>query len=278
MQAKGMLIDTTRCIGCRGCQVACKQWNRLPGEKTTFFGGPGYQNPARLSPKTWSLVAYNELPTKNGFDWVFLKRQCMHCSEPSCASACLVKALEKTPEGPVVYHEDLCMGCRYCMIACPFDVPKFEYEKAIPSIRKCSFCFDRQQQGEIPACAKSCPTGAIHFGVRDELLDEAKTRMYVEPHRYVQHVYGEHEAGGTGMLYLANVPLDQLGMPKSEELGTTPFPALTQGFLSMVPLVIIVWAGFLGGLHLLMQRREEIAAAEAAADERKTGEKEEDQS
>jgi len=278
MQAKGMLIDTTRCIGCRGCQVACKQWNRLPGEKTTFFGGPGYQNPAQLSPKTWSLVAYNELPTKNGFDWVFLKRQCMHCSEPSCASACLVKALEKTPEGPVVYHEDLCMGCRYCMIACPFDVPKFEYEKAIPSIRKCSFCFDRQQQGEIPACAKSCPTGAIHFGVRDELLDEAKTRMYVEPHRYVQHVYGEHEVGGTGMLYLANVPLDQLGMPKSEELGTTPFPALTQGFLSMVPLVIIVWAGFLGGLHLLMQRREEIAAAEAAADERKTGEKEEDQS
>lgn len=274
MGIKGMLYDGTRCIGCRGCQVACKQWNKLPAEQTSFFAGPGYQNPRRLSAKTWSLIQYETVEDKRKCkDFVFLKRQCMHCKEPSCVSACLVKALRKTPEGPVVYDESKCMGCRYCMVACPFDVPGFEYEKAIPSIRKCNFCYERQQHGEIPACAKACPTRAIRFGDREELLDEAKTRIYRNPGRYVHHVYGEYEAGGTSLLYLSDVPFETFGLPKIEHLGTIGLPSLTQDFLGLVPLVIIVWGGFLGGLQLLTRRREEIAAAE---DEMRK--KEEDQS
>ncbi|MBU0765406.1 MAG: 4Fe-4S dicluster domain-containing protein, partial [Bacteroidetes bacterium] len=125
---KAFLIDTTRCIGCRGCQVACKQWNELPAEKTEFFGGPGYQNPAHMSATTFTLINYHEV-TENGElkDWVFRKDQCQHCLEPACASACLVGALHKTENGPVIWDSSKCIGCRYCMISCPFDVPKFEW-------------------------------------------------------------------------------------------------------------------------------------------------------
>ena len=178
---KAMLIDSTRCVGCRACQVACKQWNELEAEETTFFAGKGYQNPRDLSANSWTVITYNEVEVNNRFDWVFGKLQCFHCNVPACASACPVSALEKTEDGPVVYHADICLGCRYCQLACPFKVPRFEWDKIIPEITKCTMCGDRVAAGLEPACAKVCPTDAIVFGDRDELITEAESRIRNNP-------------------------------------------------------------------------------------------------
>ncbi len=270
--SKACLVDITKCIGCRACQVACKQWNERPAEKTDFLAaGGGYQNPPSLSTRSYTLITYDEVEDAHGnLKWVFTRRGCMHCREPACASACLVKALHGEPGGSVTYNVSLCMGCRYCMIACPFDIPKFEYEKAIPAIQKCTFCFDRQQAGRVPACIKTCPTGALTFGERDEMLDVARTRVYQQPERYVHHIYGEHEAGGTNWLYISSVPFEQLGFRM--DLGTTPYPDFTKTFLSAVPQVIIMSACFLTGLGWLAKRRDEVAQTSQATKPQNTEE------
>jgi formate dehydrogenase iron-sulfur subunit len=300
--SKGCLIDTTKCIGCRACQVACKRWNGLPAEKTKFFSGAGgYQNPGTLSSKTFSLVTFNETRDAAGrINWSFAKRQCMHCIDPACASACLVGALEKTPEGPVVYHDEKCIGCRYCMLACPFDVPTFEWEKPVPYIRKCTFCSERLTgpghyaahrmqvaadvgdatvNGEplseeclarhrgtqrMSSCAKACPTGALQFGEREELLAEARRRIAAERGRYTDHIYGEHEAGGTSMLYLAGVPFEQLGFPT--DVGTRPYPLYTKIAMESVPAVMLGVGALLTGVYWVSQRRSEREAQMAAQD------------
>jgi len=264
--SKACLVDITRCIGCRACQVACKQWNELPAEETSFRGtGGGYENPPALSTSTYTRITFHEILDAAGDleRSVFFKRQCRHCLEPGCASACLVKALEQRPSGAVVWRENLCMGCRYCMIACPWDIPKFEYDKPIPDIRKCTFCFDRQEDGKVPACIKTCPTGSLKFGERDELLDVARTRVYQNPDKYVHHIYGEHEAGGTRWMYISPVSFADLGF--ATDVGTTPYPQFTKGFLVAVPLVIVMWAGLLTGFHWMAKRRDEVGAAEAVS-------------
>ncbi|MFC1591259.1 4Fe-4S dicluster domain-containing protein [Thermodesulfobacteriota bacterium] len=257
--SKGTLVDLAKCIGCRGCQVSCKEWNQLPVVKTTCQGT--YENPIKHDDRTFAKIRFIEGEHDQNFFWKFVSKQCMHCLEPACVSACLVKALEKTAQGPVIYHEDLCIGCRYCMLACPFDVPKFEYSKLLPRIRKCTHCFDRQQEGMMPACNKTCPTGALRFGERQELLDVAKSRIYGEPDRYVHHIYGEHEAGGTGWLYISDIPFEKLGL--RTDISVTPYPAFTKAFLTTVPLVLMGGAGLLTGLHWFVKRREEISKAEA---------------
>jgi Fe-S-cluster-containing dehydrogenase component len=174
---------------------------------------------------------------------VTVKRQCMHCLQPACGAACLTAAMKKTPEGPVIWRENKCMGCRFCMISCPFDVPKFEFDSPNPQIRKCDMCVGRLQKGEKPACVTNCPTGALTFGTRVELLEEARQRIYTQPDRYVHHIYGEHEAGGTSFLYLAPVPFEQLGFPT--HLDVAPYPTYTREFLYAVPLVLTVLPPFL---------------------------------
>ncbi|MBI4648636.1 MAG: 4Fe-4S dicluster domain-containing protein [Bacteroidia bacterium] len=257
---KAYLYDNTKCIGCRACQVACKQWKNLPAEKTEFFGGPGYQNPAKLSSSTFTLIKYHEEVEEDKLkDWVFFKEQCRHCLEPACVSACLVKALEKTPEGPVIYHENLCMGCRYCMISCPFDIPKFQYHKVIPLIQKCNYCYDRLEEGLLPACSQTCPSGAIKFGTRGELIEEARERIFKNPDRYVNHIYGEHEVGGTSTLCISSVPLEKFGV---RDVGTTPIPSYSKQFLTAVPVVIIGAATFCTALYWIAKRREAVAEAE----------------
>ena len=251
--AKGMLVDLTKCMGCRGCQVACKQWNQLPAEKTTWQGT--YENPPDISPNTYTQVRFVEGNHKEQFFWRFYKTQCKHCLEPACVSACLVKAMEKKPGGPVTYNEHRCMGCRYCMIACPFNTPKFEYDKAIPRIRKCQFCFDRQEMGRLPACAQTCPAGTLKFGERDELLDIAKGRIYKEPNKYVHHIYGEHEAGGTSWLYISDIPFEKLGFPTN--IGTAPYPGLTKDFLYAVPIIFIAVPSLLLAISYIKNRRNE---------------------
>lgn len=253
-----MLVDTTRCIGCRACEAACSEANGLPepvllGEESVF------EKKRTTGPQTFTVVNRYANP-KDGDAPRFVRSQCMHCVQPGCASACPVAALEKTPEGPVVYHANRCIGCRYCMVACPFGIPKFEYDKPIPYIRKCSFCIPRLRQGKLPACAEVCPAGALLSGKRKDLLEIARTRIYQNPDRYVHHIYGEHEVGGTGWLYITDVPFEQLDFRMG--LGTTPYPELTWTFLSSVPFVLMLWPPFLMGLYALTKSREAEAQAE----------------
>ena len=230
-----ILIDTTKCIGCRMCEVACARENGLPTppEKVDFTVE------RTTTTDQWTVV--NRYETDDGP--VHVKKQCMHCLQPACASACLTKAMLKTPEGPVIWRGDKCMGCRFCMISCPFDVPKFEYDSANPRIQKCQMCWDRLGEGEQPACVANCPAKATVFGRRSELLDIANQRIYSEPDKYVHSIYGEHEVGGTSVLYLASVPFDQLGF--RTDLGTAAFPTFTRDFLYAVPFVLTLFPPFL---------------------------------
>lgn len=235
-----MLQDTTRCIGCQACEVACAEKNGFPAPEKE----PGTDN--RRSTGTEALTVVNANNTHNK-GIIFAKTQCMHCDQPACVSACLVNAMYKTPEGPVIWREDKCMGCRYCMVACPFDVPKFEYGSLNPKIRKCIMCFDRIGEGKVPACAEACPQEAILFGKRGKLLDIARKRISDNPSEYVSHIYGENEVGGTNILYLAGVPFEQLGF--RTDLGTTPYPEYTKTFLYSVPLALLLAPAFMLGLR-----------------------------
>ena len=195
----------------------------------------------------------------------YVKTQCMHCFEPACASACLVGAYRKTAEGPVAYDDSACIGCRYCMVACPFGMPAYTYDNPTsPVIRKCTMCFERiTREHEVPACAAICPVEAITFGKRSDLVRLAHRKIADDPQRYVDHVYGEHEAGGTCWLYIAGRPFDELGF--RADIGTTPYPELTRGFLSAVPFVQAIWPALLMGAYAFTQRREELARGEDGA-------------
>jgi Fe-S-cluster-containing dehydrogenase component len=250
VEFNGMLIDTTRCIGCRACEEACNEANQLPKPEVSFSSGSVFEKKRDTGPDTFTVV--NRYPNVKDPDKpIFVRRQCMHCNQPACAAACLTKAMEKTREAAVIYNKDRCMGCRYCMIACPFDVPKFQYNSPTPYVRKCVFCNERQKRGEQPACSEACPEGATLFGKKRDLLEIARTRIYTEPDRYVHHIYGEHEVGGTGWLFLSGVPLEKIDLKTN--LGTTPYPELTSGFLYTVPMVFVLWPSLLIGLNLIIK-------------------------
>jgi len=228
----GVLVDTTRCIGCRMCEFGCAHANGQANglEKPSFDEELTPQR--QTTEKRWTAVQRHVVDGRA----ITVKRQCMHCLQPACTSACLTKAMFKTPDGPVTWRSGKCMGCRYCMVSCPFDVPKFEYHSAVPRIQKCQLCVTRVAAGESPACVASCPAQALTFGRRENLLDEARSRIYTNPDRYVHQIYGEHEVGGTSWLYLSAVPFDKIGF--RTDLGTTSFPNYTKEFLYAVPLVL----------------------------------------
>ena len=268
--SKGMLIDLTKCIGCRACQAACKQWNGLSAETTQNNGS--MQNPPRFSANTWTLVTFNEVEYQDKFAWVFAKRQCMHCEHPACVSACTVGALKKSAEGPVVYDAEKCIGCRYCQYACPFQVPTCEWQNTLSLIRKCTMCADRQAEGLTPACAKTCPTGAIQFGERDDLLTEARARIAARADEYIDHIYGEYEVGGTSMMYLSAVPFVQLGFP---ELGNEPATQAAESIMQQTPTIAFGVAAVASGLYWILKRRQQqagVKSAEAATAEVAAGE------
>jgi len=243
----GVLVDTTVCIGCRSCEEACAEANGLPVPDIDSEGWDDvfqeYRNP--------SVTQYSVVNQFGDDEEIYVKKQCMHCNQPACAAACLTKAMLKTEEGPVIWREDKCMGCRFCMLSCPFNIPAFEYEKPVPSIVKCHLCFEALKEGDEPACVETCPEEAIVFGPRRELLDEARTRIYSEPDKYVHHIYGEHEAGGTGWMYLSAVPFDQLGFNTDIEMRA--YPQLAKGFLYSVAVVFLLWPPFLLGLSRATQ-------------------------
>ena len=212
-----MLNDLTRCVGCRGCQNACNQYHGLPPAGANAL----YDMPQGLEDTHYTVIKLY----RDGEKQSFMKRQCMHCNFPSCESACPVGALQKQPRGHVTYDPAKCIGCRYCMVACPFNVPRFDFDSATPEIYKCNFCKDKVTRGSKPVCAETCPTGAITFGSRREMIAEAKRRLEAHPQRYIPHLYGETEAGGTSVLYLAGVPFADLGL---RSFGPEPLPATAE--------------------------------------------------
>lgn len=234
---KAMLIDLTLCVGCNACQDACKIQNQLPeGEEHEL-----------------SATAYTALNEYNG---VYVRRMCQHCVDPTCASVCPVGAFTKTPEGPVLYEESKCIGCRYCMQACPFQVPRYQWTSTFPKVMKCKFCAERQAQGLQPACAEACPSGATKFGVRDDLVREAYDRIKVNPGAYINKVYGVEEVGGTSILYITSVPFEQLGFKTN--LESSALPMLTWNVLSKIPNVVSVGGVMLYGIWWITNRRKEV--------------------
>jgi len=284
---KTTLVDITKCIGCRACQVACKQWNDREGEPTELQDQLGFQNPATLSAKTYTLITFHELADEKapgGLNYLFTMRRCLHCLEPACASACPTTALKRQPDGPVTYDAQKCIGCRYCIWACPWGVPTAEWDSLAPKIQKCTHCADRSDQpvplsrnGQglseeekkrysdsivVPACVKACPADALRFGDREGMLEEARNRISSHPEKYVDHIYGEKEAGGTSVLYLSSVPFGKLGFP---DVDTKPYPAISKIAIHAVPPAVIALGALLGGTYALLKRRT-LAIARGAAD------------
>lgn len=241
-----MLYDATKCIGCNACSNGCREWNKTAPEPDP---SGLYDAPQDLSGDTWTLIKVYE----GEGEYSFVKHQCMHCVEPACVSACPVQALHKTETGAVVYSQERCIGCRYCMMACPFHIPRFEWDEVLPRIVKCTLCNDRLEEGQGPRCAEVCPTGALIWGHWEELLAEAEERLAAHPDRYVNHIYGKDEVGGTSVFYLSHVPFEKLGLP---DYGHEPAPELSNGVAVYgTPSALLGVAGLLTGVFWVTKRR-----------------------
>jgi formate dehydrogenase iron-sulfur subunit len=252
----GVLVDIPKCVGCESCTVACKLWNELPWDakqKAKTAKDRAEEPNKGLWAEEWTSINLYE-PLKGDKPALrFVKTQCFHCEDPACASACFSKAFQKTPQGPVIYDQSLCVGCRYCMLACPFDILRYQWEKAIPGVRKCQMCATRVANNEATACAAACPTGALTFGERDELLAEAKKR--IRENGYVDRVFGEKEVGGTSWLYISDVPFEQMRF--RTDVTTKPMPSYTEGYMKLTPIVGLSWAAILAGLYVYNNKNKE---------------------
>ena len=258
-ESYAVLHDTTKCIGCRNCEQACNEVNALPKPEKPFDDLSVLAEKRRTSAGAYTVV--NRFIDESGQTVRYAKTQCNHCLEPACVSACFVKALHKDPSGAVRYEASLCVGCRYCMIACPFEIPAYEYDDPLtPRVTKCTLCRPRIIAGKLPGCVQGCPTRALSFGRRQELINRARQRIREHPDHYQDHIYGEHEMGGTNWLYLSAVPFSRMGM--REDLGTTSAPKLTSGALAAVPVVAGLWPILLTGLYAISRRKESIADKE----------------
>jgi formate dehydrogenase iron-sulfur subunit len=254
----GILTDVTKCIGCCQCVAACAQVNGLG------LDIPAPQDaPDGLSARRFTTIL--EQPAGH-----YVRKHCRHCLDPACVSACPVGAMQKTKKGPVIYDSSKCMGCRYCMMACPFGIPRYQWEALAPLVRKCTLCYDRIKAGGSPACVEACPQQATIFGERDELLAEAHRRLEAEPHKYIQAVYGERDVGGTSVLYISDVPLDCLWY--HEDPGQEPLPDLTWAALSKVPPIALGVMALMAGTYWIIERRMKMMGAKATPPE--TGEQE----
>lgn len=264
----GILVDTTRCIGCRLCQVACKNKNNLPADSAEIMPY-GMTFPEKLSATTFTTVEFHDVDAEAQYAMNHVaggnanpglpralirpaKKQCMHCVDPACASVCPVAAIYKTRLGPVDYDADRCIGCRYCVAACPFNVPKFEWESATPRIRKCNMCRDLVEAGQPTACVAACPVQALTFGKRTELVAEAQSRVGANPDKYYPYIYGLSEVGGTSVLYLANVSFDELGF--NTKLPQLPMPELTWQVMEKVPGIAIGVGLLMGAISIWTHR------------------------
>lgn len=243
--SKAILTDITKCIGCLECVSACKQVNNLEME----------------TPKTWQkndgLSARNWTSILQKSENHYIRKQCRHCLEPACVSSCPVGALQTTPEGAVIYDSGKCLGCRYCMMSCPFGIPRYDWDKTVPYIRKCILCYPRLKEGKQPACTEVCPTGATIFGNRNDMIAEAHLRIKENPGKYINRVWGEHEVGGTSVLYISDIDLGFLSYQPN--LGTQSLPKTTSVAMNSVPFAFVGMGAAMLGLNWIIQRRNKLS-------------------
>ena len=239
-----LLIDISQCVGCGECRTACQKAHGFPEIEAR-----------NLNDKNFTCL------DQHGD--TFVRRMCRHCMKPACASVCPVGALEKTEAGPVNYQADKCLGCRYCMLACPFEIPKYEWASNNPRVRKCTMCYDERTSKGLPtACTEACPTGATLFGTRDELLTEAHRRIKESPDNYVNTVFGETELGGMSVLFLSNIPFEKLGF--KTKLGSEPLPEKTWQVLSKIPDVVVTAGAVFSAIYWISHRKDEVQRFEEA--------------
>jgi formate dehydrogenase iron-sulfur subunit len=242
----GLLIDVTRCNGCNQCVEACTTENRLKKDDT---GGAVIKG---LSGQRFSAIA---LSPEGGF----VRQMCRHCLQAACVSVCPVGAMYRSPEGVVLYDAQKCMGCRYCMMACPYGIPRYEWDAAAPLVRKCGLCTQRLQSGQLPACVEACPNQVMVFGEREALLEEAHNRLASQPDRYLPVVTGEHDAGGSAVLYISHVSLDFLSLNRPP--GAQPLPELSHNWLGKVPGLALTTGSLMTGLFWVIGRRMQFEEA-----------------
>lgn len=290
--AVGLLYDSTLCVGCKACVGACRTAN---GTEPEFSGDERlWDTPVDISGKTITVIKVyrNGNATQKDAEtdgYAFVKKSCMHCVDPSCVSACPVSAMRKDEKTGVVSHnKDACIGCRYCVAACPFGVPRFTYERALPQITKCQLCQHRWADGKYSACAEVCPTGATLFGKVADLKAEIARRKSLKPGeqttfprgrlggpdqsypgvapKYVDHVYGEKELGGTQMMMLAGVSFDKLGYPTLPDRSFASQSETVQNSVyggMVLPLALL--AGMVGLARRSAKAEEAALAAEQEA-------------
>ena len=244
MKQMAILNDTTKCLGCEECVVACKKTN-----------GTGIDKPWRWQKNIDDLSASRWTTVQKDAGNHYIRKHCRHCLDPACVSACLVGALTKTPEGAVVYDKSKCMGCRYCMMSCPYGIPRYSWSSPAPYLQKCILCYENIKNGKLsePACTAACPVKATIYGERETLIAEAHNRINNNPDLYVNRVYGEYEVGGTSVLYISSINLDFLGLKK--DLGKSPLPNTTWGALKIVPGLFSGVGIVMGGLWWIIERR-----------------------
>lgn len=253
--AMGVLVDTTRCIGCRSCEAACNKEQKMPEPDLPFDDTSVFEHKRR--PDENALTVVNRYEAKDGQNPMFRKMQCNHCNEPACLTSCFVNAYTKTKEGAVIYNSKVCVGCRTCMVACPFNMPGYSYSSAInPVVKKCILCYDtRLKYGKPPACVEICPQEALTFGLRSDLIKIAHDRIKEMPDRYNDHIYGEKEVGGTSWLYLSKAKPEEVGLDTT--LGNEPIISNVKEFLGIVPMVLTIWPALFSGIHLLATKNKE---------------------
>jgi Fe-S-cluster-containing dehydrogenase component len=254
----GVLVDTTVCIGCRNCEWACKSVHDMETPPLEAYEDPApMREPRRPDESALTVVNQYHHPARPGLP-TSVKVQCMHCDHPACLSACIVGAISKQADGAVLWDTGKCIGCRYCMVACPFQIPAFEYHKALqPRIMKCDFCTERRQDGKLPGCVEACPVEALTFGPREELVRVARDKIRRNPDRYVDHIYGEREVGGTSWMYLADRQFEELAFPTLEQ---NPAPGVSESiqhgiFAYFVPPVSLY--ALLGAVMWTTRRRQD---------------------
>jgi len=279
----GVLVDVPKCIGCRRCEFACQDaqgFEHLPIE--TYEDKSIMEQHRRPAPDRYTTI--NQFPNPDSPDpqddkhWLYTKVNCFHCNDPACMSACIVSAFSKRKDGSVIYDPGKCMGCRYCMVACPFQIPAYDYHDTLtPQVRKCNFCAhkipdigeagDEKQNWTVPSCVKICPQEVLIYGKRHELLELAHEKIRREPDLYVDHIYGEHEVGGTSWMYLSSVPFEDLIIddgrlhePAFIDLPHQAPPRLTEmiqhgEFKFFIPP--LAWYGILGAIMYLAKPKPE---------------------
>ena len=275
--AKGVLVDLTKCIGCGSCVVACKMYNnnKWVDNRVNLLGvdrsATAIGEDATLADENWTVIQKHCPPASEGRGevWRFVKRQCLHCKEPACVSSCFATAFKQTEAGPVEYYPQLCVGCRYCMLACPFSIPKFQWDNPLPMLTKCSMCGERVKDGDAPACVSVCPTNVMTFGRYEDVYAEARRRLTAPDNKYVQHIYGEKEAGGTLWIYISDKPFEELGFRMN--VPKHSLPSNTSNFMRATPIVGLIWFGVLSLLYVFTKRRADVKKKKEEKSEKETG-------